>query len=89
MDAMERDRTMAALQMEASAQRDETVALGKLKHSLEATRAHLQRQLRTKEADCDRMTVQIRARLQSLHFIHSNHVLLSTTSHTAVFHAVS
>lgn len=36
------------------------MALSSLQSSLEITRAHLQKQLRTKEGDCNRMAVQIR-----------------------------
>ena len=39
---------------------DENVAISGLQSSLENTRGHLQKQLRTKEADCNRMAVQIR-----------------------------
>lgn len=34
--------------------------LSGLQHSIEQTRAHLQKQLRQKEADCNRMAVQVR-----------------------------
>lgn len=36
------------------------LALSGLQSSLENTRGHLQKELRTKEADCNRMAVQIR-----------------------------
>ncbi|KAK0045163.1 outer dense fiber protein 2-like isoform X2, partial [Biomphalaria pfeifferi] len=42
-------------------EKEERVALGNLQGSLESTRAHLQKQLRLKEADCNRMAVQIRS----------------------------
>lgn len=53
---------MEELQGQVMAQREETLALSKLQEALETTRAHLQKQLRTKEADCNRMAVQIRVR---------------------------
>ena len=36
-----------------------------LQSSLENTRGHLQKELRTKEADCNRMAVQIRVGINS------------------------
>ena len=36
------------------------MALTKLQSSMETTRGHLKKELRTKEADCNRMAVQIR-----------------------------
>ncbi|KAK7491643.1 hypothetical protein BaRGS_00017096 [Batillaria attramentaria] len=55
-----RDRLVDELRSQVLVQREETAALGNLQESLETTRAHLQKQLRTKEADCNRMAVQIR-----------------------------
>ena len=60
VELVERDRAIVELRGQVMAQREESVALGNLQDSLEATRAHLQKQLRTKEADCNRMAVQIR-----------------------------
>ncbi|XP_052092018.1 outer dense fiber protein 2-like isoform X6 [Mytilus californianus] len=63
----DRDRHIRELRGQISAQRnkikdnDEEVAtLSGLQHSIEQTRAHLQKQLRQKEADCNRMAVQVR-----------------------------
>ena len=39
------------------------LALSGLQSSMESTRGHLQKELRTKEADCNRMAVQIRVGL--------------------------
>ena len=50
---------------------DDNASLISLQQSLESTRAHLQKQLRTKDADCNRMAVQIRV---SLVLVASNNV---------------
>ena len=39
---------------------DENMAVTNLQESLESNKAHLQKQLRQKEGDCNRMAVQIR-----------------------------
>ena len=39
---------------------EENLAVSSLQSSLEQTRGHLQKQLRQKDADCNRMAVQIR-----------------------------
>lgn len=43
------------------------MALTKLQSSMESTRGHLQKELRTKEADCNRMAVQIRVGSSKAH----------------------
>ncbi|XP_067941225.1 outer dense fiber protein 2-like [Watersipora subatra] len=48
------------LKIQLRSQTDETMASATLQSSLEQTRAHLQRELRQREADCNRMAVQIR-----------------------------
>ncbi|CAH1785379.1 unnamed protein product [Owenia fusiformis] len=60
IDVIERDRLLNEVRLQATAQRDENLALSGVQSSLEQTRGHLQKQLRTKEADCNRMAVQIR-----------------------------
>ncbi|XP_076436219.1 outer dense fiber protein 2-like isoform X3 [Babylonia areolata] len=60
LELQDRDRAMEELRGQVLAQREESAALGNLQDSLETTRAHLQKQLRSKEADCNRMAVQIR-----------------------------
>ncbi|XP_025114479.1 outer dense fiber protein 2-like isoform X3 [Pomacea canaliculata] len=59
-ELIDKERLVEELQGQVMAQREETLALSKLQEALETTRAHLQKQLRTKEADCNRMAVQIR-----------------------------
>lgn len=59
-DVIERERRIAELEMSVTSQQQENVSLSSLQKSLEATRAHLQKTLRQKEADCNRMAVQIR-----------------------------
>ncbi|CAI9738345.1 Hypothetical predicted protein [Octopus vulgaris] len=53
------DRTISDLETTVSEQKEEVNSLKRLQKSVEQTRGHLQRQLRTKEADCNRMSVQI------------------------------
>ncbi|CAL1546940.1 unnamed protein product [Lymnaea stagnalis] len=52
---------IADLRNQLRVEKEERVALSNLQGSLESTRGHLQKQLRTKEADCNRMAVQIRS----------------------------
>ncbi|XP_055897055.1 outer dense fiber protein 2-like isoform X9 [Biomphalaria glabrata] len=52
---------ISELRNQLHVEKEERVALGNLQGSLESTRAHLQKQLRLKEADCNRMAVQIRS----------------------------
>ncbi|XP_070176867.1 outer dense fiber protein 2-like isoform X6 [Littorina saxatilis] len=60
LELRDRDRVIEELRTQVVAQREESMALSNLQDSLEATRAHLQKQLRQKEGDCNRMAVQIR-----------------------------
>ena len=46
-----------------SALQDQAVAFEDLKKTMETTRAHLQNQLRSKEMECGRLSVQIRVRI--------------------------
>lgn len=45
---------------------EEVSNVGRLRDVADDTRAHLQRQLRTREADCNRMAVQIRVRFSPI-----------------------
>ena len=49
--------------MALSSQKQENLAMTSAQSGLEATRAHLQKTLRQKEGDCNRMAVQIRVSL--------------------------
>lgn len=49
------------IKIQLRSQMDEALATSSLQTSLEQTRGHLQRQLRQREADCNRMAVQIRS----------------------------
>ncbi|ELT92350.1 hypothetical protein CAPTEDRAFT_72575, partial [Capitella teleta] len=60
-ELMARDRMVAELRLSIDAQREENINVSGLQSSLEKTRGHLQKQLRTKDADCNRMAVQIRS----------------------------
>ncbi|XP_069119446.1 outer dense fiber protein 2-like isoform X3 [Argopecten irradians] len=60
IELMDRDRLIGDMRANITAQKEENIALTGLQSTLESTRAHLQKQLRTKEADCNRMAVQIR-----------------------------
>ncbi|BFZ20551.1 hypothetical protein BsWGS_23587 [Bradybaena similaris] len=51
---------IAELKNQLQVEREERLSLSNIQGSLESTRAHLQKQLRMKEADCNRMSVQIR-----------------------------
>ncbi|XP_052789752.1 outer dense fiber protein 2-like isoform X4 [Mya arenaria] len=59
-ELIDRDRMVAELRVQIESNREENLQLTKLQSSMEATRGHLQKELRTKEADCNRMAVQIR-----------------------------
>uniref|UniRef100_A0A0B6ZZI0 Outer dense fiber protein 2 n=1 Tax=Arion vulgaris TaxID=1028688 RepID=A0A0B6ZZI0_9EUPU len=52
---------IADLKSQLQVEKEERLVLSNLQGSLESTRGHLQKQLRTKEADCNRMSVQIRS----------------------------
>lgn len=59
-ELLERDRELTDIRLQSDAQKDENMAISGLQTSLESNRAHLQKQLRQKEGDCNRMAVQIR-----------------------------
>jgi outer dense fiber protein 2 len=59
-ELLEKDRIIADLHLQLNAQKDENVTVSSLQSSLNLTRAHLQKQLRQKDADCNRLSVQIR-----------------------------
>ena len=65
-DVIERERRIVELDMGLSSQKQENLAMSSMQSSLEATRAHLQKTLRQKEGDCNRMAVQIRVRAGAL-----------------------
>lgn len=52
------------------------MALTKLQSSLESTRGHLQKELRMKEADCNRLAVQVRVGISLPHPLGSKHFVL-------------
>lgn len=52
------------------------MALTKLQSSLESTRGHLQKELRMKEADCNRLAVQVRVGISLPHPLRSKHFVL-------------
>lgn len=60
-EVINKEREMCEYKMGMTAQREENVAMSGLHSSLETTKAHLQKQLRQKEGDCNRMAVQIRS----------------------------
>ena len=57
---MDKERVLMDLKMQTDAQKEENMAMSGMQSSLETTKAHLQKQLRQKEGDCNRMAVQIR-----------------------------
>lgn len=61
LEVVERDRQIETLLAQVEADKDQAVAFEELKKTMEATRAHLQNQLRTKEMDGNRLSVQIRS----------------------------
>ncbi|KAK6194419.1 hypothetical protein SNE40_000055 [Patella caerulea] len=65
-ELMDRERMMAELHDQIEEQKNEIVSLTNLQGTLESTRGHLQKQLRTKDSDCNRMAVQIRTLESSL-----------------------
>ncbi|CAD5124256.1 unnamed protein product [Dimorphilus gyrociliatus] len=56
----QQERTMQEVHMTAEAQKDENLALSGAQTALETTRAHLQKAFKAKEADCNRLAVQVR-----------------------------
>ncbi|XP_074621837.1 outer dense fiber protein 2-like [Acropora palmata] len=61
LEVVERDRQIETLLTQVEADKDQAVAFEELKKTMETTRAHLQNQLRTKEMDNNRLSVQIRS----------------------------
>ncbi|XP_029180081.2 outer dense fiber protein 2-like isoform X3 [Acropora millepora] len=61
LEVVERDRQIETLLTQVEADKDQAVAFEELKKTMETTRAHLQNQLRTKEMDSNRLSVQIRS----------------------------
>jgi len=61
VELLERDRQIETLLAQVEADKDQAVAFEELKKTMETTRAHLQNQLRSKEMECDRLSVQIRS----------------------------
>lgn len=51
---------------------DQAVAFEDLKKTMETTRAHLQNQLRSKEMECGRLSVQIRVRIYLIYLLSSS-----------------
>lgn len=61
VELTERDRQIETLLAQVEADKDQAVAFEELKKTMETTRAHLQNQLRSKEMECGRLSVQIRS----------------------------
>ncbi|PFX25692.1 Outer dense fiber protein 2 [Stylophora pistillata] len=61
VELSERDRQIETLLAQVEADKDQAVAFEELKKTMETTRAHLQNQLRSKEMECGRLSVQIRS----------------------------
>ena len=57
---MSKDRQLQDVLFQVDAQKEENRAMSGVQSNLESTRGHLQKQLRQKEGDCNRMAVQIR-----------------------------
>lgn len=55
-----------------SSLQDQAVAFEDLKKTMETTRAHLQNQLRSKEMECGRLSVQIRVRISLIQLFYSS-----------------
>ncbi|KAK2567261.1 Outer dense fiber protein 2 [Acropora cervicornis] len=66
LEVVERDRQIETLLTQVEADKDQAVAFEELKKTMETTRAHLQNQLRTKEMDSNRLSVQIRVGIVEL-----------------------
>ncbi|XP_071509916.1 outer dense fiber protein 2-like [Diadema antillarum] len=60
LDALESSRAAESMRATLEAERNQARSLADLHTSVESTKAHLQNQLRKREADCNRMAVQIR-----------------------------
>lgn len=61
LEVTERDRQIETLLSQVEADKDQAVAFEELKKTMETTRSHLQNQLRSKEMECGRLSVQIRS----------------------------
>ncbi|KAM7437852.1 spermatogenesis [Porites harrisoni] len=61
VEVTERDRQIETLLAQVEADKDQAIAFEDLKKTMETTRAHLQNQLRSKEMECGRLSVQIRS----------------------------
>ncbi|KAJ7370112.1 spermatogenesis [Desmophyllum pertusum] len=61
VEVSERDRQIETLLSQVEADKDQAEAFEELKKTMETTRAHLQNQLRSKEMECGRLSVQIRS----------------------------
>ncbi|XP_020610397.1 outer dense fiber protein 2-like isoform X3 [Orbicella faveolata] len=61
LEVTERDRQIETLLAQVEADKDQAVTFEELKKTMETTRAHLQNQLRSKEMECGRLSVQIRS----------------------------
>ncbi|KAL9988685.1 hypothetical protein ACROYT_G003159 [Oculina patagonica] len=61
VEVSERDRQIETLLTQVEADKDQAVAFEELKKTMETTRAHLQNQLRSKEMENGRLSVQIRS----------------------------
>lgn len=60
---MEKNHELDSVKVLLEAEKEQGQSLADLQGSIEATRAHLQNQLRKREGDCNRMAVQIRVSL--------------------------
>ncbi|KAK3587189.1 hypothetical protein CHS0354_016885 [Potamilus streckersoni] len=60
LELIDKDRMITDLRCQLGSQKEKIIAMSGMQEAQENTRAHLQKQLRTKEADCNRMAVQIR-----------------------------
>ncbi|XP_071948122.1 outer dense fiber protein 2-like isoform X2 [Antedon mediterranea] len=60
LSILDKEHEVESLKAMLAAEKGQTNTMQDLQSSLESTRAHLQNQLRKREADCNRMAVQIR-----------------------------
>ncbi|KAL3872491.1 hypothetical protein ACJMK2_040412 [Sinanodonta woodiana] len=60
LELIDKDRMITDLRCQLGSQKEKIISMSGVQEAQENTRAHLQKQLRTKEADCNRMAVQIR-----------------------------
>ena len=64
LEALESRSALQTTQADLDSQRGQARSLADLHTSIESTKAHLQNQLRKREADCNRMAVQLRVNLK-------------------------